>query len=118
MLAIWDDPKSWAHLATLPFRILEGFGRRPKDILDAYDLIPILWHTAVQVGHVPHLPQPRVCAFSAILSNFPYFLPAVHHVQPPMHAGHMDQWTIYDMGVMDIGPHRSHTTWAKRSNLR
>ena len=58
MLAIWDDPKSWAHLATLPFPKPEGFGRRPKDMLDAYDLIPILWHTPVQVGHVPHLPHP------------------------------------------------------------
>ena len=58
MLAIWDDPNSWAHLATLQFPKPEGFGRRPKDILDAYDLIPILWHTPVQVGHVPHLPQP------------------------------------------------------------
>ena len=35
-----------------------GVGRRPKDMLDTYDLIPILWHTPVQVGHVPHLPQP------------------------------------------------------------
>ena len=35
-----------------------GVGRRPKDMLDTYDLIPILWHTSVQVGHVPHLPQP------------------------------------------------------------
>ena len=35
-----------------------GGGRRPKDMLDTYDLIPILWHTPVQVGHVPHLPQP------------------------------------------------------------
>ena len=57
-LAIWDDPKSWAHLATLPFPRPEGFGRRAKDVLDAYDLIPILWHTPVQVGHVPHLPHP------------------------------------------------------------
>ena len=83
MLAIWDDPKSWAHLATLPFPKPEGFGRRPKDMLDAYDLIPILWHTPVQVRDLPHLPQPGVCAFLAILSNFPHFLPAVHHVQPP-----------------------------------
>ena len=58
MLVIWDDPKSWAHLATLPFPKPEGFRRRPKDMLDAYDLIPILWHTPVQVGHVPHLPHP------------------------------------------------------------
>ena len=58
MLAIWDDPKSWAHLATLPFSKPEGFGRRPKDMLEAYDLTPILWHTPVQVGHVPHLPHP------------------------------------------------------------
>ena len=58
MLAIWDDPKSWAHLATLPFPKPGGFGRRAKDMLDAYDLIPILWHTPVQVGHVPHLLQP------------------------------------------------------------
>ena len=58
MLAIWDDPKSWAHLATLPFPKPEGFRRRPKDMLDAYDLIPILWHTPVQFGHVPHLPHP------------------------------------------------------------
>ena len=35
-----------------------GVGRRPKDMMDAYDLIPILWHNPVQVGHVPHLPQP------------------------------------------------------------
>ena len=56
MLAIWDDPKSWAHLATLPFPKPEGFGRRPKDMLDACDLISILWHTPVQVGHVPHFP--------------------------------------------------------------
>ena len=57
MLAIGDDPKSWAHLATLPFPEPEGFGRRPKDMLDVYDSIPILWHTPVQVGHVPHLPH-------------------------------------------------------------
>ena len=30
-----------------------------------------------------------------------------------VHAERMDQWTIYDMGVMYIGPHGSHTTWAK-----
>ena len=36
---------------------------------------------------------------------------------PLVHAGRMDQWTIYDMGVMDIGHHGSHTTWAERSNL-
>ena len=83
MLAIWDNPKSRANLATLPFPQPEGFGRRPKDLLDAYDLIPILRHTPVQVRHVPHLPHPIFCAFSAILSNFPHFLPAVHHVQPP-----------------------------------
>ena len=59
-----------------------GVGRRPKDMLDTYDLTPILWHTLVQVGHVPHLPQPWVCAFWAILSNFPHFLPAVHYDQP------------------------------------
>ena len=58
MLAIWDDLKSRAHLVTLPFPKPEGYGRRPKDMLDAYDLIPILWHTPVQVGHVPHLPHP------------------------------------------------------------
>ena len=45
-------------LQTLPFPKPEGFGRHPKDMLDAYDLIPILWHTPVQVGHVSHLPQP------------------------------------------------------------
>ena len=58
MLAIWDGSKSWAHLATLPFPKPEGFVRRPKDMLDTYDLIPILWHTPVQVRHVPHLPHP------------------------------------------------------------
>ena len=36
---------------------------------------------------------------------------------PLVHDGRMDQWTIYDMGDMYIGPHGSHTTWAKRSNL-
>ena len=95
-----------------------GVGRRPKDILDTYDLIPILWHTPVQVGHVPHLPEPQVCAFLAILSIFPLLLPALPHVLTLVHAGRMDQWTIYDMGDMDIAPHGSHTTWAKRSNLR
>ena len=35
-----------------------------------------------------------------------------------VHAGRMDQSTIYDMGDMDIGPHGSHTTWARRSNHR
>ena len=35
-----------------------GVGRHPKDMLDANELIPILWHTLVQVGHVPHLPHP------------------------------------------------------------
>ena len=58
MLAIWDYPKSWAPLATLPFPKPEGFWRRPKDMLNTYDLIPILWHTPVQVGHVPSLLQP------------------------------------------------------------
>ena len=66
-------------------------------MLDAYDLIPILWHTPVQVGHV----HPPCTMFSH-----------------PVHAGRMDQSTIYDMGVMYIGPHGSHTTWAKRSYLR
>ena len=35
-----------------------------------------------------------------------------------MHTGRMDQWTIYDIDVMDIGHHGLYTTWAKRSNLR
>ena len=30
MLAIWDDPKSWAHLVTPPFPKLEGFGDAQK----------------------------------------------------------------------------------------
>ena len=30
MLAIWDDPKSWAHLATLPFPKPEGLGDAQK----------------------------------------------------------------------------------------
>ena len=94
-----------------------GVGRRPKDMLDQYDLIPILWHTLVRVGHVPHLPQPWVCAFLAILSIFPLLLPAVPHVLTFVHAGRMDQWTIYDVGVMGNGPHGPHTTWAKRSRL-
>ena len=55
---------------------------------------------------------------SGHFEQFPHFLPAVHYVQPLVHAGRMDQWTIYDMGVMDIGPQGSHTTSAKRSNLR
>ena len=58
MLAIRDYPKSWAHLATLPFPKPEELGDAQKDMLDTDDLIPILWHTPVQVGHVPHLPQP------------------------------------------------------------
>ena len=50
--------------------------------------------------------------------QFSTFPPAVHHVQPPHTAGRMDQWTTYDMGVMNIGPNGSHKMWAKRSNLR
>ena len=30
MLAIWDDPKSWAHLATLPFPKTGGVWATPK----------------------------------------------------------------------------------------
>ena len=30
MLAIWDYPKSWAHLATLPFPIPEELGDAQK----------------------------------------------------------------------------------------
>ena len=30
MLAIWDYPKSWAHLATLPFPISEELGDAQK----------------------------------------------------------------------------------------
>ena len=30
MLAIWDYPKSWAHLATLPFPKLEELGDAQK----------------------------------------------------------------------------------------
>ena len=30
MLAIWDYPKSWAHLATLPFPKPEGLGDAQK----------------------------------------------------------------------------------------
>ena len=41
-----------------------------------------------------------MCAFLVILSNFPFLLPAVHYVLTFVHAGRMDQWTIYDMGVM------------------
>ena len=58
-----------------------------------------------------------MCAFLAIFSNFPLLLPAVHYVLTFVHAGRMDQWTIYDMGVMGNGPHGSHTTWAKRSTF-
>ena len=58
MWTIWVISKSWAHLATLPFAKPNGFGRRPKDMLHTYDLIPILGHTAVQVGQVLHLPPP------------------------------------------------------------
>ena len=54
----------------------------------------------------------------AILSIFPLSLPAVPHVLTFVHAGRMDQWTIYDMAVMGNGPHGPHTTWAKRSRLR
>ena len=34
MWAIWANPKSWAHLATLPFPNPGGLGRRPKGMLD------------------------------------------------------------------------------------
>ena len=34
-----------------------------------------------------------------------------------VHAGRMDQRIIYDMGVMYIGPHGSHTTWAKQATF-
>ena len=46
------------------------------------------------------------------------FCPPCTIFSPLVHAGRLDQWTIYDMGVMNIGPDGSHTTWAKQSNLR
>ena len=63
-------------------------------------------------------PNHECAHFLAILSIFPLLLPAVPHVLTFVHAGRMDQWTIYDMGVMGNGPHGPHTTWAKRSHLR
>ena len=74
-----------------------------------------------------HSGPSRACAsFASTMSvrifghfvQFSNFLPAVHHVLTFLHAGRLDQWTIYDMGDMDTGPHGSHATWAKRSNLR
>ena len=56
MLTIWDHPMGSLGDPAIPKT--GGVGRRPKDMLDTYDLIPILWLTPVQVGHVPHLPQP------------------------------------------------------------
>ena len=57
----------------------------------------------------------HVWTFTAI---FHFLCPPCTMLSPPVHAGSMDQWTIYDMGVTYIGPHGSHTTWAKRSILR
>ena len=45
--AIWVDPKSRAHLATAPSPNTGGFGRRPKGMLDSWDLIPIKGYTPV-----------------------------------------------------------------------
>ena len=53
MLAIWGSIGDPAIPET------GGVWATPKkDMLDAYDLIPIVWHTPVQVGHVRHLPHP------------------------------------------------------------
>ena len=40
LLAIPANPKSWAHLVTPPFPILERYARRPKGMLDTSDLSP------------------------------------------------------------------------------
>ena len=57
LLPIPANPQSWTHLATRPFSNPGGFGLHPKDILDR-NLVPILGHTPVQVGHVPYLLSP------------------------------------------------------------
>ena len=44
-------------------------------------------------------PNHECAHFWPFLSNFPLLLPAVHYVLTLVHAGRMDQWTIYDMGV-------------------
>ena len=54
--ATWGNPKSWAHLATRPFPNSGVFGRLLQDMFDTLDLVPILGHTLVEAGHVPHLP--------------------------------------------------------------
>ena len=118
MLAIWDYPKSWAHLATLPFPKTGGVRRRPKDMFDAYDLIPILWHTRTKSGMCLIGPNHECAHFWPFLAICHIFCPPCTMFSPPVHARRIDQWIIYDMGVMYIGPHGSHTTWAKRSNLR
>ena len=63
-------------------------------------------------------PNHECALFRPFWAIFHIFCPRCTMFSTLVHAGLMDQWTIYDMGVMDIGPHGSHTTWAKRSNLR
>ena len=58
MLAILGLSQIMGSLGDPAISKTGGVGRRSKDMLDTYDLIPILWHTPVQVGLVPHLPQP------------------------------------------------------------
>ena len=67
-----------------------------------------------------HSGPSRACASFALTMSVRIFghFEQLTMLNPPVHAGRMDQWTIYDMGVMHIGPHGPHTTWAKRSNLR
>ena len=31
---------------------------------------------------------------------------------PPVHARRMDEWTVYGMLLVHMGPHDSHATWA------
>ena len=118
LLAIWDYPKSWAHLATLPFPKPQELGNAQKICwthMTSYQSYGTLRSESGMCLICPNHECAHVWTFTAI---FHFFCPPCTMLSPPVHAGRMDQWTIYDMGVTYIGPHGSHTTWAKRSILR
>ena len=63
MLAIWDYPKSWAHLATLRFPIPEELGDAQKICwthITSYEFYGILWSNS---GMCPICPNHECAHF-------------------------------------------------------
>ena len=84
MWAIWVNPQSWAHSATLQFPNPGGFGRRLKGMLDTFGLGS---NSRAPSGPsrrcAPFAPEIMLCAFLAIFCHFLYFWPNTHYGQPP-----------------------------------